>query len=107
MSLDELEREDAFVPERAIDSGPRPDEQTERQDILDAMHRIIDSDLTDKQRKALVAALRGMSFDEIARQMSTNRNALFKLTHDARIRLRERLAAAGYESEDILAAFQR
>lgn len=107
VSLDELVGEDAFVPDGAIDSSLRPDEQAEREDILEAMRRIIQTDLTEKQRTALVAVLRGMAFGEIARQMSTNRNALFKLTHDARIRLKEGLAAVGYEADDVRAALQR
>jgi len=98
---------DGFVFERAVESGSGPDEQSERQAILDAMQSIIQTDLTDKQRTVLVAALRGMAFDEIARQLGTKRNALYKLTHDARLRLKKGLEAAGFESEDVLAAFAR
>jgi len=106
-SLNELVGEDAFVPERAVDSSPRPDEQTEREDILEALRRIITTDLTEKQRTALVAELRGMALAEIARQMGSNRNAVYKLTYDARIRVKDGLEAAGYEADDVRAALQR
>lgn len=39
VSLDEPAREDDFVHERAVDSSLRPDEQAEREDILEAMRR--------------------------------------------------------------------
>jgi RNA polymerase sigma-70 factor (ECF subfamily) len=38
--------------------------------------------------------------------MDTNRNALYKLLHDARMRLRERMTAAGLPPEDVLATFE-
>jgi RNA polymerase sigma-70 factor (ECF subfamily) len=72
-----------------------------------AMHRVIQTELTAKQRTALVAELRGMALEEIVRQTGSSRNALSKLTHDARLRLKKGLEAAGYEAKDILAAIRR
>jgi RNA polymerase sigma-70 factor (ECF subfamily) len=46
-----------------------------------------------------------MPQDAIARQLGSSRNALYKLTHDARKRLRRGLESAGYEAGDIDAAF--
>jgi DNA-directed RNA polymerase specialized sigma24 family protein len=57
------------------------------------------------QREALLAELQRMPQDEIARQLGSNRNALHKLTHDARKRLRQGLETAGFTAEDIGAAF--
>ena len=54
---------------------------------------------------AKLAELRGMPQDEIARHLGSNRNALYKLTHDARKRLKRGLEAAGFTAEDIGAAF--
>jgi RNA polymerase sigma-70 factor (ECF subfamily) len=42
---------------------------------------------------------------EVARKMGTNRNALYKLLHDARQRLKSRMEAEGLSAEDVLAAF--
>ena len=61
---------------------------------------------TDKQRQALVAKIQGMPLEEVARRMGSNRNALYKLIHDARQRLKERLLAEGLAAEEILAAFE-
>jgi RNA polymerase sigma-70 factor (ECF subfamily) len=43
--------------------------------------------------------------DEVAQQLGTNRNALYKLLHDARLRLQKRLAAEGLSPKDLLALF--
>ena len=94
-----------LTPVRVVNDGPGPDAQSEREAILATMHRVIQNGLTTKQREALLAELKGMPLDEIARQLGSNRNALYKLTHDARNRLRQGLEAAGFTAEDIGAAF--
>jgi RNA polymerase sigma-70 factor (ECF subfamily) len=71
------------------------------------MHRVIRDGLTERQRAVLLAELRGMPQDEIARQLGSNRNALYKLTHDARKRLKQGLEQAGFTAEDIRAALAR
>ena len=50
--------------------------------------------------------LAGMSTAEVARRMDTNRNALYKLMHDARQRLKQRMEAEGISLEEALAAFE-
>ena len=47
-----------------------------------------------------------MPLEEVARHMGTNRNALYKLLHDARLRLKHALAAQGLSPEDVFAAFE-
>jgi len=105
VSLDEAIAGADLPPRRAIDDDPGPDASSEREAILDAMREIIRDGLTEKQRAALLAGLRGMPLDEIARRLDTNRNALYKLTHDARMRLKRGLETAGFTAEDIRAAF--
>jgi DNA-directed RNA polymerase specialized sigma24 family protein len=48
-----------------------------------------------------------MPQDEIARHLGSNRNAVSKLTHDARKRLKRDLERAGFRAEDIRVAFAR
>jgi RNA polymerase sigma-70 factor, ECF subfamily len=107
VSLDEVVAGADLPPGRAIDDEPGPDALSERAAILDAMHAVIRNDLTEKQRAALLAELRGMPQDEIARHLGSNRNAVYKLTHDARKRLKRGLETAGFTAEDIRAAFAR
>ncbi len=105
LSLDEIVAGGDLTPGRAIVDEPGPDAQSEREAILAAMHGLIRNGLTEKQREALLAELRGMPQDEIARHLGSNRNAVYKLTHDARKRLKRGLEAAGFTAEDIGAAF--
>lgn len=96
VSLDSLVTETGFEPSAAIETTV----SQESQPIIVAMYRIIDSDLTEKQRTVLLAEIKGMAQEEIARQMGTSRNALYKLSHDARHRLKLGLEKAGFTAQD-------
>jgi RNA polymerase sigma-70 factor (ECF subfamily) len=76
-----------------------------RERVLAALRQAVSEELTDKQRVALAAELSGMPHLDIAREMGTNRNALYKLTHDARRKIKARLTAAGIEAADVLWIF--
>jgi RNA polymerase sigma-70 factor (ECF subfamily) len=88
-----------------------PDAGTERQATqrmwLGSLREIIDEELTDKQHQAVVAVyLRGMPLEEVARRMGSNRNALYKLLHDARQRIKQRLMVKeGVSPQEFLRAF--
>jgi RNA polymerase sigma-70 factor (ECF subfamily) len=74
--------------------------------VLTELRRMIDEDLTDRQREAVVAViLEGMPIAEVARRMGTNQNALYKLLHDARKKLKRRMEAAGLSAKEVLAVF--
>ncbi len=89
------------------DPAPGPEAAVERSDVMARVWRIVEEELTDKQRAMLVATrLHGMPLEEAARRMDTNRNALYKLLHDARRRLKKRLGAEGLSVADVLAAFE-
>lgn len=105
VSLDEVVDGAPPLSRFATDDGLGPEVQTERNTILEKMQEVIDSQLSEKQRTALMAEMKGMPQEEIARHMSSNRNAVYKLTHDARKKLKQGLEAAGYSAEDIHAAF--
>lgn len=105
VSFDELTAGGGISIERATEGDSGPDVQWEQRAILDTMRAVIETELTEKQRAALLAELRGMPQDEIARHLGSNRNAVYKLTHDARKRLRRGLEAAGFGAADVSAAF--
>ena len=75
---------------------------TERQRMIDAMQVAIKERLSEKQRVALLAELAGLPLEEIGRRTGSNRNAIYKLTHDARKRLRKALEADGFTEADFL-----
>jgi RNA polymerase sigma-70 factor, ECF subfamily len=75
--------------------------------VLAKLRGAIDEELTDRQREAVVAViLEGMPISEVARRMGTNQNALYKLLHDARKKLKLRMEAAGLSPQEVLAAFE-
>ena len=74
----------------------------ERHRMIDAMHVAIKERLSEKQRVALLAELAGLPLGEIGRRTGSNRNAIYKLTHDARKRLRKELEAEGFTEADFL-----
>ncbi len=95
-----------FIPDTLADLSAGPEQQAIQRTLLSTLRRIIATELTDKQRQALVAArIYGMPLEEVARRMGTNRNALYKLLHDARQRLKKRMMAEGLSPQEVLAAF--
>lgn len=107
VSLNEVTDEEAPRTKFAADDGLGPDVQAERNTILAKLREVIDTQLTEKQRSAIMAEMKGMPQEEIARRLGSNRNAVYKLTHDARKKLKQGLEAAGYGADDIHAAFAR
>jgi RNA polymerase sigma-70 factor (ECF subfamily) len=96
-----------FIPNTLADPAAGTEQQTIQNEIIEIMRRVINEELSDKQRQALIAVrFRGMPMAEVARQMGTNTNALYKLLFDARKRLKQRMLARGLSSEDILGAFE-
>jgi RNA polymerase sigma-70 factor (ECF subfamily) len=77
-----------------------------REKVLGVLAEVIEHELTRKQRAVLSAELQGMPHAEIAAQMGMNRNALYKLAHDSRKRVKTRLEAAGLSADDVLSVFQ-
>ncbi|WP_394829060.1 RNA polymerase sigma factor [Pendulispora albinea] len=82
------------------------DRRLVRERVLTCLREVLENDLSDKQRAVLVAELNGMPQAEIARQLGMNRNALYKLSHDARKRVKEHLARAGISELDVLWVFE-
>jgi RNA polymerase sigma-70 factor (ECF subfamily) len=103
VSIDEMTDGVSVTRQEAIGDELTPDAQWDRRAIFETMHSLIENDLSVKQRSALLAELKGMPLDEIARHLGSNRNAVYKLTHDARKRLKRGLEAAGYTAEDVAA----
>ena len=69
------------------------------------MQTILQSQLSERQRTAIAAELGGMPQEEIGRRLGINRNAVYKLGHDARKKLKHGLEASGFDAAEIRAAF--
>jgi RNA polymerase sigma factor (sigma-70 family) len=86
------------------DSAGSPEQQERCKVMLETLKRLVEQTLTEKQRTVVQADLAGMPIEEIARRLGTNRNAVYKMFHDARRKLRQGLEAAGISAEDVQAA---
>lgn len=81
-----------------------PEAELARDEIWAAIEETIDHDLTPRQRRALLGAmLEGQPLEQVARELDTNRNALYKLLHDARSKLRRGMERRGWSRQTILA----
>jgi RNA polymerase sigma-70 factor (ECF subfamily) len=105
VSLEGLTAESELAPALVLDDTASPAQQTEHHALFETLRRLIDEALTDKQWVALTAELGGMPLEEIARRMGSNVNAVYKLLHDARQRLKHGLETAGYTAEDVRSTF--
>ena len=93
-------------PREVADPQSAPEELATQQIMFDTVRRLIYEELTERQREAIVAVmLGGMPLEEAARRMETNRNALYKLLHDARKKLKKRLVSEGISQQDVMAVF--
>ena len=104
-SLDGLVGESDWTPPFLVQENDpdAPGRAAERAETMQVVAQIINEELTERQRAALVAlTVQGVSMDVVADRLGTNRNALYKLLHDARKRLRSRLEARGYDVNNLL-----
>jgi RNA polymerase sigma-70 factor (ECF subfamily) len=90
------------------DTPDRPEVATEKQDAMSKISHAFDEVLTPRQRAALEAVvLEGIPMEVVADQLGTNRNALYKLVHDARQKLRTYLEHEGLSPDYIMGLFER
>jgi len=76
-----------------------PQAGAETRELLSAVRRAIDEELTPHQREVLVAVtLTGVPIDVLAERLDTTRGALYKTLHDARQKLRRHLAEQGLDT---------
>ena len=87
---------------------PAPDNEIERKEIMDKLTEIIQKKLSKKQKTALMSVMiGGMPLEEVARKMKTNRNAVYKLIHDARVRIRRIMEQTYMSPTEALKSFER
>ncbi|MFN8531418.1 MAG: sigma-70 family RNA polymerase sigma factor [Anaerolineae bacterium] len=110
-SLDDLTADGDTVSATANpiagDKPPSPESAAERAEVLNRVQAALRGVLTERQYQALVAtAVQDVPLEIVAEQMGTNRNALYKLIHDARRKLRSHLQSQGLGMDYILDLFQ-
>jgi RNA polymerase sigma-70 factor (ECF subfamily) len=81
--------------------GFDPAQEAECRDLLAALRRAVDTELTLRQREVFVAiVLNDVPLDTLVLELASNRNAIYKVLFDARRKLRAALNANGYLRAD-------
>jgi RNA polymerase sigma-70 factor, ECF subfamily len=81
--------------------GFEPAREAEWRDLLAALRRAVEAELTPRQREVFVAiVLNDVPLDALAVKLGSTRNALYKMMFDARRKLRAALAANGYLDDE-------
>jgi RNA polymerase sigma-70 factor (ECF subfamily) len=87
-------------------SEAAPDQSAMQSEIREVIRAVIEQELTDRQRRVLILMVfEEVPMDEVARQLDTNRNAIYKMLHDTRRKLKQRLLNRGFDVDEILAVF--
>jgi RNA polymerase sigma-70 factor (ECF subfamily) len=99
---------DELTPILLTDNQPQPDKLAAQRELLDTVKTLLFNELTERQRTAMLAILQdGLPLREVAERMDTNPNALYKLLHDARQRMKQRLEEkTGLSAQELLATFE-
>ncbi|HKI45129.1 MAG TPA: sigma-70 family RNA polymerase sigma factor [Balneolales bacterium] len=105
VSFDDLKDEDGSYPALEIfpNNDMSPDQEAEIHMVTQELQHVINESLTDKQRMAITSVmLKGLPIDQVAELMETNRNNMYKLIHDARIKIKSEFEKKGISLEDFL-----
>ncbi len=105
VSLDAISANGDLSFDVADVSGIDPEKQAVKTSMLGTLSELIDKELTEKQRVVVRSLLGGMPVEEIAHRTGSNRNAVYKMFHDARKRLRNGFESAGHSADEVLAIF--
>jgi RNA polymerase sigma-70 factor, ECF subfamily len=105
VSLDALMGADGFASAITNTSADDPERSLARKEILEKLDAAL-RELTPKQRQILMGELRGVPQEQLAIQMDMTRNALYKLGHDGRKRMKQTLLKSGLSWDQLDWALQ-
>lgn len=107
VSLDKI-LENSDLPDFQFEDkdSPDPDRAAQQQEIWEAVREVIAHDLTDRQRAILTAVVfDDVPVDLVTERYQMNRNAVYKMVHDARTKLKKRLEERGFDVGEIMNLF--
>jgi RNA polymerase sigma-70 factor (ECF subfamily) len=74
-----------------------PEVAAQSRELLDEVRRIVENELTDRQRNVFVAlVVDATPLDALVAKLCSSRNAIYKTMFDARRKIRAALVANGY-----------
>ena len=105
LSLEGISADDSLRIELPDTEQEPVGQAMDRQVVLQKLRELIESALSAKQKFAIRGLLEGLPIEVIADRTDSNRNAVYKLVHDARVKLKEGFQQSGMAAEDITAIF--
>lgn len=108
LSLEKLTEQETAVFQSLLSSQQyaEPDLASERQDMVRKLVEILQTNLNERQRLAILGVhFQERSMLEVAEELNISTNTLYKLLHDARKKLKAALAANHLSEGDIMAIF--
>lgn len=83
-----------------------PQLATQRHAIWELIREVVEGDLTHRQRQALnLLVINGYATEDVEEYLGVTPSALYKMTHDARRKLKAGLEKRGFTTQEILSAF--
>jgi RNA polymerase sigma-70 factor (ECF subfamily) len=99
------DRFDWFIS-RTASAPPDAELQVLQAEVTAVLDDAIQHDLTDKQRMVFkLIVFEQVPMDAIVQRLGTNRNAVYKLLHDSRKKLKQALQANGFKLDEIYRIF--
>ena len=110
VSLDELAaaNESNFFEWRLQDKSNDivPEQASMREEVYRIIRNVIEQELTERQRRVLsMMVFNDVPMDEVVRHLGANRNAVYKMLHDARRKLKNGLQTRGFEIDETFSLF--
>ena len=79
-----------------------PDQVTHESMMVKKVMAMMEEELTEKQKKVIkLLMIDQMPMTVVSEKMNSNRNAIYKLVHDARMKLKNRMEVEGITPEEI------
>ena len=83
-----------------------PEMPSLKTEVSAVIQEVVRYELNDRQRQVMKwMAFESVPMDVVVERLGTNRNAVYKLLHDARLKIKRQLLAGGYEVEEVYDLF--
>ncbi len=109
VSLDELASADEsslFERLQPVSEELAPERSAMQAEVQRVIQQVIENELTDKQRKVVVLMMfYDVPLDEVVRYLESNRNAVYKMLHDARRKMKAGLEQRGFDVGETISLF--
>lgn len=104
--LEEGQQPESMPSERFAAAAVNPEAALEQKDAMHLLQHFIQQELSARQRSVMMAVnVQGLPMDVVAERMNSNRNAIYKMMHDARLKLKRRLEREGLPPQELLKMF--